>query len=141
MPIMGCPRREYRSLTRWTVAGRQPGSIDLPIPVGTVGGHPYPSGGGGNHKMLGTPRAAQLAEIMAAVGLAQNLGALRALATEGIQKGHMRMHSRNVAIQAGARPDEIPHVVTAMSASRDWSVTRARSVLDALRETGGDSTP
>ena len=122
--------------------GNLHGSIDLPIQVGTVGGcirtHP---GVAANHKMLGTPRAAQLAEIMAAVGLAQNLGALRALATEGIQKGHMRMHSRNVAIQAGAHPDEIPHVVTAMSASRDWSVSRARSVLDALRETGGDGTP
>jgi hydroxymethylglutaryl-CoA reductase len=131
---------QYRSLTRWTVdaEGTLHGSIDLPIQVGTVGGcirtHP---GVAANHKILGTPRASELAEIMAAVGLAQNLGALRALVTEGIQQGHMRMHSRNIAVQAGARADEIPRVVAVLSAERDWSVGRARSVLSGLRETSG----
>ncbi|HCH66214.1 MAG: hydroxymethylglutaryl-CoA reductase, degradative [Deltaproteobacteria bacterium] len=135
---------QYRSLTRWTVGsdGALHGSIDLPIQVGTVGGcirnHP---GAAANHKMLGAPRAAELAEIMAAVGLAQNLGALRALATEGIQEGHMRMHSRNLAVQAGARPEEIPTVVAALSAERDWSVGRAQSVLATLRGTGDDGSP
>jgi len=134
---------QYRSLTRWTVdaAGTLHGSIDLPIQVGTVGGcirtHP---GVAANLKMLGNPRAYQLAEIMAAVGLAQNLGALRALATEGIQNGHMRMHSRNVAVQAGAVGDEIPEVVRVLSSERDWSVARAEAVLQGLRHTNG-STP
>ena len=90
-----------------------------------------------NHKMMGSPRAAELGAIMAAVGLAQNLGALRALATEGIQQGHMRMHSRNVAIQAGAEPNEIGAVVHVLSNERDWSVDRARRVLDELRTSPG----
>ena len=130
---------QYRSLTRWTVdaAGTLHGSIDLPVQVGTVGGtirsHP---GVAANLKMLGSPRAAELGEIMAAVGLAQNLGALRALATEGIQNGHMRMHSRTVAVQAGAQGDEIPDVVTVLCRDRDWSVARARTVLEAMRATG-----
>jgi hydroxymethylglutaryl-CoA reductase len=70
---------------------------------------------------------------MAAVGLAQNLGALRALATDGIQHGHMRMHARNVAVQAGATADEVPAVVAALHAQREWSVERAREALTALR--------
>ncbi len=127
---------QYRSLTRWTVdaAGTLHGSIDIPIQVGTVGGcirtHPAVAA---NLKMMGSPRASELAEIMAAVGLSQNLGALRALATEGIQTGHMRMHSRNVAVQAGAVGDEIPRVVQVLAAERDWSVARATAVLATLR--------
>jgi len=131
---------QYRSLSRWKLApdGTLHGSIELPIQVGTVGGsirsHP---GVAANHKMMGSPRAAELGAIMAAVGLAQNLGALRALATEGIQQGHMRMHSRNVAIQAGAEPNEIGAVVHVLSNERDWSVDRARRVLDELRTSPG----
>ena len=131
---------QYRSLTRWTVdaAGTLHGSIDIPIQVGTVGGcirtHPAVAA---NLKMMGSPRASELAEIMAAVGLSQNLGALRALATEGIQTGHMRMHSRNVAVQAGAVGDEIPRVVQVLAAERDWSVARATAVLATLRPNHG----
>jgi hydroxymethylglutaryl-CoA reductase len=131
---------QYRSLTKWTVdaAGTLHGSIDLPIQVGTVGGcirtHP---GVAANLKMMGNPRAAELAEIMAAVGLSQNLGALRALATEGIQQGHMRMHSRNVAIQAGATRDEVATVVAVLGQERDWSVCRAKAVLAELRNPNG----
>ena len=131
---------QYRSLSKWTVSadGTLHGSIELPIQVGTVGGsirsHP---GVAANHKMMGAPRAGQLGAIMAAVGLAQNLGALRALATEGIQQGHMRMHSRNVALQAGAEPHEIGAVVNALSHARDWSVALAQKVLGELRATNG----
>lgn len=131
---------QYRSLSRWTLSadGALHGSIELPIQVGTVGGsirsHP---GVAANHKMLGSPRAAKLGGIMAAVGLAQNLGALRALVTEGIQQGHMRMHSRNVAIQAGALPHEISSVVQVLSNERNWSVGRATQVLGELRTTNG----
>lgn len=133
---------QYRSLTKWTVdaAGTLHGSIDLPIQVGTVGGcirtHPAVAA---NLKMMGSPRAYQLAEIMAAVGLAQNLGALRALATEGIQTGHMRMHSRNVAVQAGATAEEIPRVVQVLASERDWSVSRATAVLARIRDGNGSA--
>lgn len=127
---------QYRSLSRWTVAdnGALEGYLELPIQVGTVGGciksHP---GAAAAHRLLGAPRAQELAELMAAVGLAQNLGALRALATEGIQQGHMRMHSRNVALEAGADAHELPRVVAAMSEARDWSLVRAQAILAELR--------
>ena len=128
---------QYRSLTRWEVAadGRLHGSIELPIQAGTVGG------GVRNHptvavslKMLGHPRAQELAGILAAVGLAQNLGALRALATEGIQRGHMRMHARGVAAQAGAcDPMEIETVVRGLCEAEDFSIELARQILAGMR--------
>ncbi len=127
---------QYRSLTSWKVGadGFLVGRIELPMQVGTVGGaiHTHPTVSLA-HDILGRPRARELSGIMAAVGLAQNLGALRALATEGIQRGHMRMHARNVAVQAGASGDEIPVVVDALCADRDWSLTRAASALADLR--------
>lgn len=127
---------QYRALTSWKTAknGDLIGKIELPLQVGTVGGpiknHPAVAT---NLKILGSPRARELSAIMAAVGLAQNLGALRALATEGIQKGHMRMHARNVAIQAGAEPVEVPPIVMALCEEQDYSVDRARRVLAELR--------
>ena len=127
----------YRSLTSWKIDtdGVLHGSIELPLQVGTVGGpirsHPTVAT---SHKLLGNPRAAELAGIMAAVGLAQNLGALRALATEGIQRGHMRMHARQVAAQAGAVGEEIGAVVREMCAAGDWSHSRALHELQALRK-------
>jgi hydroxymethylglutaryl-CoA reductase len=126
----------YRSLTRWVVAeeGALVGSIELPIQVGTVGGpianHPTMVAA---HRLMGSPRARELSGIMAAVGLAQNLGALRALVTEGIQRGHMRMHARNVAVSAGASAAEVPEVVRRLCEARDWSVERARQALSELR--------
>jgi hydroxymethylglutaryl-CoA reductase len=88
---------QYRALTSWKVdaTGHLVGELSIPMQVGTVGGsitgHPTVAA---NHKILGNPRARELSGIIATVGLAQNLGALRALATEGIQQGHMRMHAR-----------------------------------------------
>lgn len=127
---------QYRSMSTWKVDqdGCLVGTLEVPLQVGTVGGpirnHPTVAAA---HRMLGAPRARALAAIMAAVGLAQNLGALRALATEGIQRGHMRMHARNVAVQAGATDDELTAVVAALCESQDWSVDRARLTLEALR--------
>jgi hydroxymethylglutaryl-CoA reductase len=86
-----------------------------------------------NLRLAGITGAADLAGLMAAVGLVQNLGALRALATEGIQEGHMRMHARTVALGAGARPDEVPAVVHALAASHEFTVERAAQVLCQLR--------
>lgn len=129
---------QYRSLTTWKIDsdGNLVGRIELPMQVGTVGGpiltHPAVQLA---HRILGQPRAAGLGAILAAVGLAQNLGALRALATEGIQQGHMRMHARTVAALAGATEGELPAVVDALCADRDWSVERARRALAHLRGT------
>ena len=127
---------QYRSLSTWKVdpLGRLVGSLELPMQVGTVGGpiktHPAVAN---NLKIMGMPRARTLSALMAAVGLAQNLGALRALATEGIQRGHMRMHARNVAAQAGAEGPEIARLVSAMVADHDFSLPRAQAELARLR--------
>ena len=82
---------------------------------------------------MGNPRARKLSSIIAMVGLAQNLGALRALTTEGIQRGHMRMHARNVAVQAGATPKEVPAVVSSMCLDSDYSLQFANKALQNLR--------
>jgi hydroxymethylglutaryl-CoA reductase len=127
---------QYRPLTTWRVdgEGQLAGRIELPVQVGTVGGtlrlHPTVQA---NIALLGVKGARELAEIIAAVGLAQNLGALRALATTGIQDGHMRLHARAVAVAAGAGPDEVERVVAALVAARDFSDRRAGEELAALR--------
>jgi hydroxymethylglutaryl-CoA reductase len=126
---------QYRSLTSWktTQEGYLMGRIEVPIQVGVVGGsirvHPTVRA---NLKLLNIQTATELAQIMAAVGLAQNLGALRALATEGIQQGHMRMHARSVAATAGARPDQVPQVASVLCAEQDFSPENASRVLAEL---------
>lgn len=126
---------QYRPLTRWAVReGALHGSIELPLQVGTVGGpirvHPTVQA---NLRLLQCTAARDLAGVMAAVGLAQNLGALRALASEGIQAGHMRMHARTVAATAGAEPHEIARVTAVLVEERDFSVDRATLALAELR--------
>jgi hydroxymethylglutaryl-CoA reductase len=110
------------------------GSVELPIQVGVVGGqvrsHPTVVS---NLKILGNPTARELSALMAAVGLAQNLGALRALSTEGIQRGHMRMHARTIAAQAGARADEVDAVAATLAREQEFSVEHARAVVHRLR--------
>ena len=86
-----------------------------------------------NLKLLGITKAGDLAQVMAAVGLVQNLGALRALATEGIQQGHMRMHARSVAATAGALGTEVHIVAQAMHEAKDFSATKASEILAELR--------
>ena len=104
---------KYGSMTHWEVDadGNLVGSIETPMAVGIVGGaskvHPVART---NLEILGVDSAQELASVMAAAGLAQNLGALRALATSGIQKGHMRLHARNMAVSAGAEGKEIEDV-------------------------------
>jgi len=83
--------------------------------------------------ILGVQSAQELAEVAVAVGLAQNMAALRALATEGIQKGHMALHARNIAIVAGATGDEIEKVAGALAADHDVRVDRARELLEKMR--------
>jgi hydroxymethylglutaryl-CoA reductase len=131
-----CRDGQYRPMTRWQVKdGTLYGSIEIPMQLGTVGGpirvHPTVQS---NLRMLGASGARELCAIAAAVGLAQNLGALRALATEGIQAGHMRMHARTVAATAGATPDEIGMVTIGLRESNDFSVERAQDILQKIRD-------
>jgi hydroxymethylglutaryl-CoA reductase len=126
---------QYRSLSCWSIKDNMlHGSLSLPIQAGTVGGpiktHPQVAA---NLQLLNNPRAQELASVMAAVGLAQNMGALRALTTEGIQKGHMRMHARNVALQAGAKTEEVATIASRMSAAHDFSLDFAKIALQDLR--------
>ena len=112
----------YRSLTRWHRAadGALAGEITLPLKVGTVGGtlagNPAAALG---LALTGAKSAKQLAELMAAVGLAQNFAALRALATDGIQAGHMKLHSRHVAAAVGAAGTQFDEVVERLVADQD----------------------
>ena len=83
--------------------------------------------------LLGVKTATELGQVIAAVGLAQNLAALRALATEGIQRGHMTLHARNLAVQAGAHGTEIDFIVKGMIDSRNVTMDNAMQILKGLR--------
>ncbi len=123
----------YKPLTIYEKSpeGDLVGIIELPLAVGLVGGatasHPTAKA---NVKIMGVKTASELGEVMAAVGLAQNFAALRALATEGIQRGHMQLHSRNVAIQAGATGDLIDRVAEAMVQEKKVRADRAKELLE-----------
>ncbi|MCA9812465.1 MAG: hydroxymethylglutaryl-CoA reductase, degradative [Nitrosarchaeum sp.] len=123
---------QYRSLTLWNKdkEGNLVGSLELPLSVGIVGGianvHPIAKI---CIKILGVASAQELACVMAATGLAQNYSAIRALATEGIQKGHMRLHARNLAAAAGANPDQIDGIVQTMIQENKISLDRAKELL------------
>ncbi|MCA2012273.1 hydroxymethylglutaryl-CoA reductase, degradative [Cereibacter sphaeroides] len=122
----------YTSLTRWEMAadGRLIGSIELPMALGIVGGatrtHPAAQAA---LRMMKVESASELAEVTAAVGLAQNMAAIRALATEGIQRGHMTLHARNIAITAGATGAEVDRIAKGLVAAGDISVDKARALL------------
>ncbi len=128
------PLTEYEK----DVDGNLVGTIELPVPVGLIGGatavHPTAKA---NVKVLGVRSARELGEILAAVGLAQNFAALRALATEGIQRGHMELHARNLATSAGARPDEVDRVVERLVRDRQVRFDRAKEILEELRRAAG----
>lgn len=130
----------YRSLTAWTLdeAGDLRGAIELPVAVGTVGGatrvHPAARVA---LKVLGNPGAQTLAQIMAAVGLAQNFAAIRALATEGIQRGHMSLHAKQVAVAAGASGGEVQAIASRMVAEGQISTQRAEALLREIRGRSG----
>ncbi|GIL11970.1 MAG: 3-hydroxy-3-methylglutaryl coenzyme A reductase [Chloroflexota bacterium] len=125
----------YTSLTQWWQDddGNLRGYIELPMAVGTVGGatrvHPA---AGVALKILGVQSARELAEVCAAVGLAQNLAAMRALATEGIQRGHMRLHARQIAVAAGAPAHLINRVVQTMITENNIRLERAREIVQEL---------
>jgi hydroxymethylglutaryl-CoA reductase len=131
-----CRSGRYSSLTRWELdnSGCLVGTIEMPMSLGLVGGatktHPAARAA---LAVLGVTSANELGEIAVAVGLAQNMAALRALATEGIQRGHMALHARNIAILAGAFGDQIERVAEEIAANYEVSVDRAKSVLARLQ--------
>ena len=88
-------------------------------------------------KLLGVKTAQELAEVIASVGLAQNFAALRALATEGIQRGHMSLHARNIAATIGAVGGEIDRVAEILVQERKVRMDRAKEVLEEIRSKGG----
>ncbi|NLC29883.1 MAG: hydroxymethylglutaryl-CoA reductase, degradative [Chloroflexi bacterium] len=122
----------YQSLTHWSKAenGDLLGTIELPMALGIVGGatriHPTAKA---NLKLMGVQSVAELGGIIAAVGLAQNLAALRALATEGIQKGHMSLHARQVALSAGALPSQADNLAAQLVAEKNIKLARALEIL------------
>lgn len=126
----------YSSMTEWSVDadGNLVGSLELPMPVGTVGGsiglHPMAQIA---HKFLRVRSAAELAQVIVVVGLAQNLGALKALVTHGIQKGHMALHARSVAMTAGAQGELIDVIAQQLVQAKEIKVSKARELLAQLR--------
>ena len=125
----------YAPLTSYHVAdGALHCRLECPLPLGTVGGavrlHPVSRLA---LRILGDPDSRRLAAIAAAVGLAQNLAALRALVTEGIQHGHMRLHAERLAFSAGARGAEIPAIAAALAEADQMDVATARRLLDTER--------
>lgn len=133
----------YAPMARWWREGDHlVGELDIPMAVGTVGGpirlHPTVQI---LLRMLDIQDAQELAAVLGAVGLAQNLGAIKALGTTGIQRGHMALHARSVAATAGATPDEVLTIAEALIASGDIKVDRAEALLTALRASSKGETP
>ena len=129
---------QYRSLTKWKVNYEDEsleGSIEIPLQVATVGGtlssHPTAKLA---LKMLNITSAKDLSNIIASVGLIQNFAAMRALVSEGIQKGHMRMQARALAMQVGATIEEIPAVVTQLNEAAQMNRDTARRILEEIRK-------
>jgi len=128
----------YHPLTRYSkdAGGNLVGEIELPLAVGTVGGainiNPVAQVG---QKILGAKSSRELSMVMAAVGLAQNFAALRALGTEGISKGHMKLHAKNLAVIAGAHTfEEIDRVVEKMRESGIYTVENAKRIFLELKK-------
>lgn len=123
---------QYSSMTTWSVdeAGNLVGELELPMSVGTVGGsirvHPMSKL---SLKILNVESAEELAQVIVAVGLAQNLGALKALVTDGIQKGHMALHSRSVAVAAGATGEMVDIIAEKLVKAKDIRVGKATQLM------------
>ena len=126
---------KYRSLSKWSKddEGNLVGILEIPLSVGIVGGianvHPVAKV---CTKIIGATSAKELACVMTATGLAQNYSAIRALSTDGIQKGHMRLHARNLAAAAGATSEQIDIIVQKMIEEKKISLDRAKELLDQI---------
>jgi hydroxymethylglutaryl-CoA reductase len=127
----------YTSLSAWgkDAEGNLVGTLEMPMAVGIVGGatrvHPTARAA---LKLMDITSASQLAEIIVSVGLAQNLAAIRALATEGIQRGHMSLHARQVAIAAGAQGEQIERLAQQLVVEKTVRIDRAEQILQAWKD-------
>lgn len=128
----------YQSLSSWQVKKDKRvlrGELTLPMQVATLGGtlsvHPTVAWA---HTLLGQPDAKRLARIITAVGLAQNFAALRALVTSGIQKGHMNLHARQLAMQAGAEEKEIPAIVAELNRLKLYNIETVQNIVETIRK-------
>ncbi len=127
----------YTSLSTW---GKDPdgnlvGTLEMPLAVGLWAGLRGEPGLTRRPQLMDVKTARELAEIIVSVGLAQNLAALRALATEGIQRGHMELHARQVAVTAGAQGEEIERLTRQLLAEKNINVIRAEEILKEWKET------
>lgn len=126
----------YKSLTKWEVTadGNLSGSIELPMAVGIVGGatktHPVAQA---SLKVMGISTAEELAGCIAATGLAQNAAGLRALASEGIQRGHMSLHARNLAVMAGANKSDVDRIVAQAIKEKDLRYDRILEITRSIQ--------
>jgi hydroxymethylglutaryl-CoA reductase len=127
---------QYRGLSTWHIRGEQlVGSLTLPLPVGYVGGaiRVLPAAQP-NLALMGVHSAKALASVIAAVGLGQNLAALHALVTSGIQKGHMALQAKSLAATAGATPEEVPLVAAQLQQAPRMDLATAAALLQQLRQ-------
>jgi hydroxymethylglutaryl-CoA reductase len=126
---------KYTSLSQWGTdkSGNLIGTLEMPMAVGIVGGatkvHPAARAA---LKIMGIQSARELAEIIISVGLAQNFAAIRALATEGIQRGHMSLHARQLAMAAGASGDEIERIASQMVKEKQVRLDRAQALVEEI---------
>lgn len=131
----------YTSLSRWEIdiEGHLVGSIEMPMAMGIVGGatktHPAAKAA---LKLMNIQSAQELAQVTISVGLAQNMAALRALATEGIQKGHMALHARNIAIMAGAKGSDVETIAKTIAKEGQVNFDRAKQVLNKISNKNKD---
>ncbi|MGC8753274.1 MAG: hydroxymethylglutaryl-CoA reductase, degradative [Fervidicoccaceae archaeon] len=127
----------YIPLSKWetTPEGDLVGTLEMPLAVGTVGGtvrvHPLAKL---SLKILGVSSSSELAQVMGAVGLAQNLAALRALVSEGIQRGHMKLHAKSLAVMAGASYEEAEKVAEILEKEGNVTFKRAKEVIEKIRQ-------
>ncbi|WP_018659031.1 hydroxymethylglutaryl-CoA reductase, degradative [Allofustis seminis] len=135
---------QYRALSVWTTndAGQLVGQLTLPLTLGTLGGtinsHPTVQL---CYEILGHPTAKQLAELAVSLGLGQNLSALLALVTEGIQKGHMSLQANSLALSVGASPEEVPAVVSLLKKEAHLDTEAAKRILNIVRQTSQAQRP
>ena len=128
----------YKGLSQWKSQPEEKklyGEITLPMPVATKGGsiglNPTVQV---SHRLLGEPSAIELAGIIASLGLAQNFAALKALVTTGIQAGHMKLQARSLALLAGAKEEEVPHLVCQLLENKPFNLEKAKTLLQELRK-------
>lgn len=132
----------YKSLSKWILDKNNDliGELELPLQLGTVGGvtrlHPTARVA---LQILGNPNSQELAQVICCSGLASNLAAMRALCTTGIQRGHMKLHAKNIALAAGAKGQEVEVISKEMLRDKEISASKAEALLEKLRQVASES--